>query len=202
MKLGQIEKLDLQVFERVCRVFFEQMGFTAKATGAGALPGIGEFVVLYSRASNTPFSLLQCAVGGAKVDISVLTQFKNAMGKLGLNNGYFMLTDGTEPLIREFATANRINFIDGAKFLELFNNLPEAGRQLLQEALTAGAVPAARMSETGRFKAISPVKSGTAPACGKCGTTMKLQVKMKGPYETGKFWQCPKPGCGFICAYL
>jgi len=204
-----LERLDLNTFERACRVLFDQMGFTAKSTGTGAMPGIGEAMVLYSKSSNAPFALLQCAEVGARVELNQLSQVKNSMARLTLNSGY-LVTVGTPGLAaREFAAANKINLVDGVKFVELISKLPENGRSLLRQALAPerASKPAETDFGTGRYPKLAgtspkPAGSSGPPTCAKCGAVMKLQVKQDGQYQTGKFWQCPRQGCGYISAYF
>ncbi len=199
MDIALLERLDLPTLEKACRALFDQMGFAAKSTGTGSMPGIGDVIVLYGKANNAPFALLQCAIAGARVDVIQLTQVKNSMAKLGLASGYLMTVGTIGWGVREFAVANKINLIDGAKFVELISNLPESGRQLIREALTPGG--AAKSAEEST-RSVRPAGAGGPPTCAKCGATMRLEVKMKGPYETGKYWQCPHAGCGYIIAYL
>ena len=210
MDISILEKLDLTTFEKLCRVLFDQMGFIAKSSGSGSMPGIGEVMVLYSKASKAPFALLQCAVAGARIDLLQLAQVKNAMAKLGLANAYLVSVGAIGLGAREFAAANKINLVDGEKFVGLVNNLPETGRELVRETLISGQLPksAAVSPVNPAPPATSPAKlprppgAGGPPDCAKCGSVMKLQVTMKGPYETGKYWQCPQEGCGYISAYL
>lgn len=205
MNIATLEKLDLGTFEKVCRVLFDQMGFVAKTTGAGAMPGIGAVMVLYSKSSNAPFALLQCAVSGARVEVAQLTQIKNSMSKQGVSNGYLVTVETVGPLVSEFAAANKISLVDGAKFVELISNLSETGRNLLRDTLAPQR--ASRPSEvenpgfgTGRYPKL--VGTGGPPTCAKCGGAMKLQVKRDGQYQTGKYWQCVNSGCGYISAYI
>lgn len=197
MDTALLERLDLPILEKLCRVLFDQMGFAAKSTGSGSMPGIGDAIVLYGKNSKAPFALLQCAVAGARVEVIQLSQVKNAMLKHGLSNGYLVTLGTIGPGAREFAAANKINLVDGAKFLELINNLPESGRNKLRETITSGHLPkVAETTSRGRSESSGPM------LCAKCGATMRLEVKMKGPYETGKYWQCSRTGCGYISAYL
>ncbi len=70
---------------------------------------------------------------------------------------------------------------------------------MLRETLASGRLP--RQLEAGSRP--KPVESGGGHhICAKCGAAMRLEVKMKGPHETGKFWQCSREGCGYISAYL
>jgi len=193
-----LEKLDLSAFERLCRVLFDQMGFTAKSTGTGSMPGIGDVIVLYGKTNQAPFALLQCAVAGARVDVIQLSQVKDSMAKLGLAIGYLVTVGTTGPGAREFAAANKINLVDGSKLLELINKLPESGRNMLRETIASGRLPDS--GEAG--SRVRSIESSGPPICAKCGASMKLQVIMKGPHETGKYWQCPREGCGYISAYL
>lgn len=197
MDIALLEKLDLPTFEKLCRVLFDQMGFTAKSTGTGSMPGIGDVIVLYGKTSNAPFALLQCAVAGARVEVIQLSQVKNSMARLGLTIGYLVTVGTSGPGASEYAAANKINLVNGTKFLELINNLPESGRNMLRETIASWQLP-----KTGDAASrLWPLESSGPPSCAKCGATMKLQVKMKGPHETGKYWQCPHAACGYICAY-
>lgn len=198
MDIALLERLELSAFERLCRILFDQMGYAAKSTGTGAMPGIGEAIVLYGKTSNAPFALLQCAVAGARVEVIQLSQVKNSMAKLGLASGYLVTVGTIGPGAREFAAANKINLVDGSKFLELINNLPESGRKMLRETIFFGRLP--KPAEAGSL--VRPSESSGPHICAKCGATMRLEVKMKGPHETGKYWQCQHEACGHISAYL
>lgn len=232
MDMAFLEKLDLKTLERVSVVLFDQMGFTAKSTAIGAMPGIGEVMVLYSKTSNAPFALLQCARSGAKVEVDALNQIKNAMARLALTNAYLVTVDTPGVAVRDFAAASKINLVDGVKFVDLMKNLSENGRNLLRQALSperaakpaeapAGGFGTGRYPKlveapaggfgTGRYPRLGGAKPGAArptaqsgpPLCAKCGASMHLQIRQEGgPYKTGKFWLCPRPGCGYICAYL
>lgn len=197
MDITLLERFNLPTFERLCRLLFDQMGFAAKSSGSGSMPGIGDVIVLYGKNSKAPFALLQCAVAGARVEVLQLSQVKNSMAKLGLATGYLVTVGSIGPGTREFAAANKINIVDGAKFLELINNLPESGRNMLLETIEGRL---AKPVEAGAR--VRSAESTGPPVCAKCGAVMRLEVKMKGPYETGKYWQCPRPGCGYISAYL
>lgn len=209
MDIAFLERLDLETFEKASRFLFDQMGFTAKSTGADAMPGIGDAMVLYSKSSNAPFALLQCAEAGARVELIQLAQVKNSMAKHSLNNGYLVTVETAGQLVRDFASANKISLVDGVKFVELINNLPEIGRNLLRETLAAGREPKVAEATPARFskpaetpRSPRPAESSGPPLCAKCGATMQLQVKKEGLYKTGKYWQCPNQGCGYIHAYI
>lgn len=162
------------------------------------MPGISDVIVLYGKTSQAPFALLQCAVAGARVEVVQLSQVRNSMASLGLAIGYLVTVGTAGPGASEFAAANKINLVEGTKFLELINNLPESGRHMLQETVASGPLP--QSGEAG-FR-VRSTEGGGPPTCAKCGATMRLQVKMKGPHETGKYWQCPHEACGYISAYL
>lgn len=198
MDIALLERLDLMTLEKLCLVLFDQMGFTAESTGDGSMPGISNAIVLHGKTSNAPFALLQCAVAEARVDVVQLSQIRNSMTELGLASCYLVNIGSTGRGTHEFAAANKINLVDAAKFLELINNLPENGRIMLRETLASGRLP--RPIETASRP--KPAESGSGHICARCGAVMRLEVKMKGPYETGKFWQCSGDGCGYITAYL
>lgn len=201
MNIALLERLDLPTLEKLCLVLFDQMGFAAESTGTGAMPGISDAIVLYGKANNAPFALLQCAVAEARVDVVQLSQIKKSMTARSLANSYLVNLGITGRGVHEFAAANKINLVDGTKFLELINNLPESGRLMLRETLASGRLPRQlrQLESSSRPK---PTESdGGHICCAKCGTAMRLEVKMKGPHETGKFWQCSRAGCGYIRAY-
>lgn len=207
MELSTMEKLELGVLEKVCQIFFDQMGFTAKPAGPPTTPGVSGLTMLYSKSSDTAFSLCQCAVRTSRIDLNLLGQLRDSVVRFNLPSGYFITTGSPESSLREFAKANKINLIDGLKFTELINNLPETSRNLLNETITA-ANTLKQFNETGRFQLqanetgrYSPVSDITPPICAKCGERMKLQVST-GKYKTGKYWQCPNPECGHITALV
>ncbi len=211
MDIAFLERLDLATFEKICLVLFDQMGFAAQVTGAGSMPGIGKVMVLSSKSSKAPFALLQCAEVGVRVEVAQLTQIKESMAKLGLNNGYLVSVGTPSLAARDFAASNKINLVDGDKFVELIKNLSETGRTLLRQAMAPNRV--AKPAETsypeygtGRYPKLAGTTRAAGvtgpPTCAKCGTTMKLQIKRDGMYKTGNFWQCPRTGCGYISAYL
>ena len=71
---------------------------------------------------------------------------------------------------REFAKANSIALIDGAKLTQMIASVQQSGNMQAQPE--------------------------TVRACPKCGSEMVLRVAKKGPHSGQKFWGCSKfPGC-------
>jgi len=190
MNIGLLEGLDLVKFEKLCKTFFDQMGFLAKKTGSAAGPHVSEVIVLYSKTTNAPFSLFQCSVNDL-IDAEPLATFKSAMASLNLKNGYFLSIGGFSAAARDSAAGSGINLIDGHKFIELVGQLPKPGQDLLKEVVLA-------RQEVGEEE-----ERKTAPHdCPKCGAKMLLRVSEEGKYKTGKFWQCSVPDCAHIVAYI
>jgi hypothetical protein len=214
--IATLEKLELGMLEKICQLFFDQIGFTVKPAVPPTTVGISGIFVLYSKTSNASFALCQCAVGQALINLDLLGKFKDFLTQLNLSSGYFITTGSPEVSIKEFATANRINLIDGLKLADLINNLPKSSRDLLSETINS-ALALKQLNETGRFQGLTessgrspqqandtgrfprPAELGAPPICAKCGERMKFQVTT-GKYKSGKYWQCPNPACGHIVA--
>ncbi len=217
VELATLENIDLLVLEKVCQLFFDQMGFVTKVASPSSAPGVSGLAVLFSKANGKPFSLCQCAVGQARIDLDLLGRFQTAMRQQNLASGYFITCGSPDFSIREFVAANKINLIDGLKFTELINKLPENSRNLLTETISS-AQTLKEFDETGRFRSLADSSGsyqqvadetgrhrvseiGAPPLCFKCGERMKLQVSL-GKYKTGRYWQCPNPDCGHINAVV
>ncbi|MBU0485555.1 MAG: restriction endonuclease [Proteobacteria bacterium] len=187
MNIDLLKGLDLVKFERLCKTFFDQMGFQTHKSGSGGGVNVSEVNVLHSKSTNAPFSFFQCSVNEL-VNVDVLATFKNAMDSLNLKNGYFLSVEGFEAAARNFVAGKGVNLIDGLKFIEMVGKLPKPGQDLLKEMAMV------------RQDAGEKEERKTAPhACPKCGVNMLLRVSEEGKYKTGKFWQCPD--CAHIIAF-
>lgn len=196
MEVLKLEKMDLGVLENVCQVFFDHLGFTSKPSIPASVSGVSGISVLYSKSSNASFAICQCAERHALITLNLLRQFKKYLAQLKLASGYFITNCSPSPSIREFASANHINLIDGSKLVEMISKLPESVLNLLNEIIKA-AQAKKQADITGRY--LRPSFLGVPPNCAKCGEKMKLQVS-SGNNKSGKYWLCPHRGCGHIMA--
>ncbi len=188
MDSNLLSGLDLKMFSRLCKVFFDQMGFRAVKISGNSDPAVSDFAVLYSKSSDKPFSIFQCATGPESVDSGVVEKFHAAMKAAGMTSGYFLSTGGFEKSAVDFAGPNKINLIDRDKFIELAGNMPESSRNLLLEVINDSD---------------NEDEQKTAQQnCPMCGSKMLLKVSKEGMYKTGKYWLCPMPDCGHIVAYF
>jgi len=196
MEVLALEKLDLGVLENVCRIFFDHLGFTSKPSIPSTISGVSGISVLYSKTNNASFAICQCAERKALISLNILKQFKNCLAQLKLASGYFITNCSPSPSIREFASANQINLIDGSKLIEMISKLPESVLNLLNEIINA-AQAKKQADKTGRYP--RPSYFGVPPNCVKCGERMELQIST-GNHKNGKYWLCLHHGCGYIMA--
>lgn len=181
--------LGLKVFRKLCKVFFDQMGFRAVKISESTDPGVSNIATLYSKSSDKPFSIFQCAVASSAVDSGIIEKFHTTMTAAGMANGYFLTTGEFDQSAIDYAGPHKINLIDLDKFIELTGNMPESSRNLLIEVITGGDDD----EEDHKTEQQN---------CPKCGSKMQLKVSKEGMYKIGKYWLCPMPDCGHIVAYF
>lgn len=184
-----LKDLNLRRFSRLCRLFFDQMGFRAEKIAPNSGPEMSGVFLLYSKNSNKPFSVFQCTVITGDTAAEPLENFKVAMGRAEMPSGYFLTTGRFSQAAKDFAAANKVNLIDRDKFVELANNMPESSRNIFSEVMMAG-------EELEDGQKTSPRN------CPKCSAKMALQISTDGKYKTGKYWQCTLPECGHITAFF
>ena len=183
-----LKNLDLPTFNKLCNTFFDQMGFRASRVVASKDPDRSDISILYSKNNDKPFSIFQCSITSGSTPAESIKNFKAAMSGADLSSGYFLTTTEFSEIAKDFAKGNKINLIDGEKFVELADKMPETSRNLLFEiAMTKG-------NETKSHKT-------DARSCPKCGTQMNLKVSAEGKYKTGKYWECPAWECAHIVAF-
>lgn len=181
--------LDLKIFRRLCKAFFDQMGFRAVKISESTDPGVSAPAILYSKSSDKPFSIFQCQVGPGTVDVGVVEKFHAAMTAAGMPGGYFLSTGEFSQSAIDFAGPQKINLIDLDKFVELAGKMPESSRNILLEVITDSS------DDEDDHKT-------EQHSCPKCSSKMLLKVSKEGMYKTGKYWLCPMPDCGHIVAYF
>ena len=180
--------LELKVFRKLGKVFFDQMGFRAVKILDSTDPKVSDVAILYSKSSDKPFSVFQCQVGPEDADVGVVESFHSAMIAAGMASGYFLTTGKFDQGAVDFAGPHKINLIDLDKFVELTGNMPESSRNLLLEVVSDSD------DEDDQKTA--------QHNCPKCSSKMQLKVSKEGMYKTGKYWLCPMPDCGHIVAYF
>lgn len=181
--------LDLKIFRKLCKAFFDQMGFRAVKISDSTDPGVSDVAILYSKSSDKPFSVFQCKVGPLAVDVGVVEKFHAAMNAAGVASGYFLSTGEFSQGAIDFAGPQKINLIGLDKFVELAGNMPESSRNILIEVITDS-------------DADEDDHKTAQHNCPKCSSKMLLKVSKEGMYKTGKYWLCPMPDCGHIVAYF
>ena len=164
--LGVFAAIEWRRFEAVCEALFAQAGFKTKSQSHGADGGVD--VWLYSAHAEGPVVIAQCNHwNGRQVGVKEMREFFGVMASHELQRGtYATLSTYTEDA-RQFAKANGINAMDGARLLQQI-----ASRTLGQQQ---------------DLLAIAYEGEYWRPTCASCG--IKL-VERKPANSGAAFWGC------------
>ena len=167
-----LRELEWKRFEVVGAELFRELGFRAEMLSKGPDGGID--VKLYKDSDVAPAAIVQCKSWKARqVGIKPLREFLGVMTHEGVKEGIYLAAfDFTQEAV-EFAKVNRIDAVDGKRFIQMINTLNvEAQQKLL------------RIATEGDYK---------TPSCPSCG--VKLVHRSS---SHGSFWGCANyPRCKF-----
>jgi restriction system protein len=168
--LNVIREIEWKRFEDLSMGYYLEKGILAKSTSLGADGGID--IKLYQDESGEPTSLVQCKVWDTKlVGIKAVRDFLAVLKHEKVSKGFLMTATEFTGEAKAFAKNNKINLIDGEKFLAMILRLPE----MSQSKLLALAI-------AGDYK---------TPTCTHCGVKM---VQRKN--QRAAFWRCQNyPTC-------
>ena len=164
------KEIEWRRFEAVCEHLFCQAGFTSKSQSHGADGGVD--IWLYSKNATGPAAIVQCK-HWRKIPVGVkeVREFFGVMASHKLTRGTYATSSVFTKDASDFATANGINAMDGARLLaQIQLRTPEQ-----QQALLAVAYE-------GEY---------WLPTCASCGVKMIERGKTE-----KRFWGCANfPKC-------
>lgn len=162
--------MDWKRFEELAAEYFRARGFIAHTFKAGADGGVD--IKVHKKDTLDTVAFVQCKAWRSKpVGVKEIRAFFGAMVADAAPRGIFMTTSDFTQEAVDFAVANKIELISGARFVELIAMLPELSRNQLLDIATEGDY--------------------TTPTCASCGIKM---VRRSGP--KGLFWGCTNyPRC-------
>lgn len=164
------KEIEWRRFEAVCEHLFCQAGFTSKSQSHGADGGVD--IWLYSKNATGPAAIVQCKHWRkAPVGVKEVREFFGVMASHKLTRGTYATSSVFTKDASDFAKANGINAMDGARLLaQIVQRTPEQ-----QQALLAVAYE-------GEY---------WLPTCASCGVKMIERGKPE-----KRFWGCANyPKC-------
>ena len=169
---GVFAAIEWRRFEAVCEALFAQAGFKTKSQSHGADGGVD--VWMYSAHAEGPVAIAQCKHwNGKPVGVKEMREFFGVMASHQLKRGTYATSSTYTEDARQFARANGINAMDGARLLQqIASRTPEQQQDLLAVAYE------------GEY---------WRPTCASCGIKLveRLSAKGKAP-----FWGCSNyPRC-------
>lgn len=164
------KEIEWRRFEAVCEHLFCQAGFTTKSQSHGADGGVD--IWLYSKNTTGPAAIVQCKHWRkTPVGVKEVREFFGVMASHKLTRGTYATSSVFTKDASDFAKANGINAMDGARLLaQIVQRTPEQ-----QQALLAVAYE-------GEY---------WLPTCASCGVKMIERGKPE-----KRFWGCANyPKC-------
>lgn len=153
-------------FEAVCEALFGQAGFETRSQTHGADGGVD--IWLHSRHAVGPVAVVQCKHWqGKAVGVREMREFYGVMASHKLQRGTYATSSTYTEDARQFAKANGINAMDGARLLQQIATRTPAQQQALLAVAYEGEY--------------------WRPTCASCG--IKL-VERQAAKTRSAFWGC------------
>ena len=169
---GVFAAIEWRRFEAICEALFAQAGFKTKSQSHGADGGVD--VWLYSAHAEGPVAIAQCKHwNGRQVGVKEMREFFGVMASHQLKRGTYATSSSYTEDASQFAKANGINAMDGARLLQqIASRTPEQQQNLL---------------------AIAYKGEYWRPTCASCGIKLVERKPAKGG---AAFWGCSNyPRC-------
>ncbi|RBP52908.1 restriction endonuclease [Arenicella xantha] len=172
-----INQLEWRVFEKLCTRLWEEKGFSAKETNAGADGGVDFY--LYANSTKQKIGAVQCKSWGKKqIGVSVLRELQGVVASEQLKLGLLMYSGELSKAAKEFLALSTVSIKSqgSAAILAEIEKLNEARQQALLREITVGDY--------------------TTPSCPNCDVKLVERTAQK----TGKvFWGCSNfPRCRHV----
>jgi restriction system protein len=169
-----LRMIDWKRFEEVCAEYFRLCGFHATTQSSGPDGGID--VRLYAPNEHSKIvNIVQCKQWRKPVGPKAMREFLGVMTANKLSRGLFVASSTFNEEATRFAAENRIDLIDGRRFLEKILERPPAEQAQLLKVATEGDY--------------------LTPSCPNCG--IKL-VRRENRRNNTIFWGCTNyPRCKF-----
>lgn len=163
--------MDWKSFEVLCRDFYAAKGYQARLTDTGADGGVDVIFTKVDLAGNAEKTYIQCkAFSNKNISVNYIRELYGVMAADGVKSGIFITTTDFTDDAKKFAEGKQLELISGAKFLLLFDELPERDRQRIVEKILTDDYD--------------------VPTCPSCDIKMVLRQKAK------PFWGCKNyPKC-------
>jgi restriction system protein len=171
-----IAELDWRVFEKLCAKLWEEKGFTAKETVAGADGGVDFY--LYASSTQQKIGAVQCKSWSSKqIGVNVLRELQGVVASEQLKLGLLMYSGTLSKAANEFlkGAAVTVKAQGDAEILTEIKKLPAERQVALLSEFTAGDY--------------------TTPSCPQCDVKL---VKRTANNSGKLFWGCSNfPRCRF-----
>jgi len=172
-----IADLDWRVFEKLCIKLWEEKGFSAKETGAGADGGVDFY--LYADSTDQKIGAVQCkSWSSQQIGVKVFRELQGVVASEELKLGLLMYSGTLSKAASEFLTnsAVTVKSQDGTRILAEIYKLPEERQAALLSEITSGDY--------------------ASPSCPKCDVKLVRRTARKSGKE---FWGCANfPRCRYV----
>jgi len=170
--LTLLRELEWKRFEQVSAELFCLLGFRAEMLAQGPDGGID--IKLFTVDGMKPSAIVQCKSWITRqVGIKPLRELLGVMAHEKVSEGIFLATGNFTNEATEFAKANRIDVVNGQRYLEMIQTLSEEAQQQLLRTATEGDY--------------------RTPSCPSCGIKLVRRTAAR-----GEFWGCSAfPRCRY-----
>jgi restriction system protein len=177
-----LNRMSWREFEMLVGESFRRHGYAVTETGGSADGGVD---LVLTRGGET--YLVQCKQWRAfKVSVNIVRELYGVMAAWGAAGG-FVVTSGvfTEDA-RQFASGRNIELIDGKKLFAMIKGVRRADSHQRAPMFSMDAPQPSSPATV----------NDSAPACPKCGSSMRLRTARKGVNAGQSFWGCSRfPNC-------
>lgn len=162
--LELIQQIEWRRFEELTANLMNELGFHTEINSFGADGGID--IKIYKEGSNHPDSIIQCKAWNKPIGIKPIREFLGVITHQKIP-GIFITTGIYTKEVIEFSKENKIDLVDGKRFLYMIKTLTENAQKRLLNKTTEGDY--------------------ITPTCASCGIKMIKKTK---------FWGCTNyPRC-------
>lgn len=162
--LELLKQIEWKRFEEVSAQLMRELGFRAQTNPCGADGGVD--IKLYKDGSIDPDALIQCKAWNKQVGVKEIRELLGVITHQK-TQGIFMTTNVYSQEAENFGKENKIDLIDGKRFLEIVQTMSEEKQNRLLNTATEGDY--------------------TTPTCASCGIKMARRTT---------FWGCTRyPKC-------
>jgi len=177
LSIETLKKIEWYSFEILCKLYYENIGYTVFKTKAGADGGMD--LLLYESDSELPCALIQCKSRTHRdIGISYMRELLGVMTSENVNKGIFITNSSFTREAFEFAKSHQIEAIDVSTLWMMLDGLVADKKSNLIHFL-----------ESSDF---------TTPTCPNCEVKLEERIAKKGKDIGQKFWGCKNyPRCRY-----